>query len=104
MISRVGEVRAVRIRGLHAACGPRAFRASFRNTEARRETSQGCGEESTQTGPETEAAFFPRFKRPTLKSFRCRFSHLPGDLGISQPLSYNLGNCKAETVSIVHCV
>src|SRR3990170_2781574 len=92
-----------RIRNVHESCRPRAFRASLRDTEARRGSPQGCCKESEPARSKDEAETRPRWKRPTLKIFRCcRFSLLTSDLSVSQSLSNYLRHRKAETFAIVH--
>src|SRR5713226_9604710 len=95
------EYGKFRIRCLHEPRRSRAFHPAFRDTEARRRTPEGRCEESAQAWSKTEATTrCPRFNRPTLKSFRCRFSHLAGESGISQTLAHNPRNREMEAVGI----
>ena len=92
----------IRIRCIYGSRGSRDFRFAFRDSEARRGTSQGRFKESEQARPKAQAPiFFPRFSRKGLVN---RFSHLAGDFGVSQSLAYDLRNRKVEAVCVIHWI
>src|SRR5579862_2166463 len=92
-----------RIRSLHAPCRPRTCRPSLRDSEARRGSPQGCGEESEPARAETKTttARLPRGSRPYLEGL-IRFSHLAGDLGKSKALSDDVRHGQIEAVCVSH--
>src|SRR4051794_34829700 len=96
-----GNEREIGIRQLHRSSRPRTFRASFRDSEARRGSSPRCRKESTSAWPKVEAQTrFPRLRRPSLK--RPRLLRLASYLGISETLSDNLRYRKAKAVTVSH--
>src|SRR5258708_25509410 len=89
-----------RVRHVYEPRGPRDFRPSRRDSEARPGSPQGRCEEPTSARAKAEAQIFlPRFKRQGLVN---RFSLPTSNLCVSESLADDLRDHQIKPISVIH--